>query len=148
MPSMVNVSAFLGRPNVSRLAEAYGRLVAIEIAVKESLGQPSAKNRGHDVPMLLIELANCRDLPPHSIPKGPMISLAQSLSNLINSLYCNDRTGVATNVPRDNYPYMRYVRHAADMWPSPNTDEPVIEQLNSKAVDIIRLLSSTYRMPV
>lgn len=103
----------------SPLLCAYATLVALELFLKDHLTRyvVSVPN-SHDVPNLLKTLARHLDK-KHS---GTISSVASQLSTKLANLWCRGKDGIATPVPSNSYPYMRYLRHDSDWSSSASTD--------------------------
>jgi hypothetical protein len=148
MPKQANIDSFLNRAGASALARTYGKMVAIELAVKDSLGLGATAHMQHDVATLLSTLATQRATIQPPVPAAALISQAQQLANQLSRLICCHSSGSRMRVPRYSYPYMRYVRHARDGWPTPHTDEQSILAVDSTANQILHTLRSSYGLPL
>ncbi|WP_369914797.1 hypothetical protein AB8810_20580 [Xanthomonas sp. NCPPB 3005] len=108
------------------LKAAYCNLVAIELALKEFLGKINTRsNGGHNVPDLLQQYASGAG-PGNA---GNVNALATQLSGALNALWCQDRGGIAVNVPASCYPYLRYLRHNSDGWESDYSTDDDMQNL-------------------
>jgi hypothetical protein len=141
-----NRASFLGKPGASSLAKAYGKLVAIEIVVKDELGPAATASHGHDVPGLLVALAKARELAPHFVPKAAMTGKVAKLSSLLSGMTCTGKQGARMPVPAVNYPYMRYVLHENDGTHPTDTKEAHIADVGATADEVIDLLINAYKI--
>lgn len=109
-----NRASFIGRPNSSCLAATYGKLVAIEITIKDIMGTSAQPSWQHNLPIILTSFAahHASMVPP--IPAARLNSLAVQLGNQLSQLTCLNRSGNRSSVPRNSYPHMRYLLHEWD----------------------------------
>jgi hypothetical protein len=124
-------------PSTATLLDVYAALVLIELALKEHLNLLSTnQNRGHDVPSLLLRVAN--NLPAaFAHHKHVCNQLSVSLGDAIAALWCQGTNGAACKAPRSSYPYIRYLRHDSD-WPP---DHSTSANLVSLATQVARTSS-------
>lgn len=145
MYRQANRASFLGKQGCSCLARCYGKLVAIEIVLKDHLG-PNGANVSHDVPALLgkVAAAGAHQTPP--ILAAPLNSKAQQLSQMLRLLSCSSKTGQRMLVPPSSYPFMRYIFHESDGTHTSDVKEQDLIKIGTLADDIISLLSNTYQV--
>lgn len=103
-----NRAAFFGLNASSPLVKLYLRLVALEMALKDT--DPSNYSLGHDV----IQMVQNRNDPALS-------ALATALHAALAGLHCTDRRGRPATVSPAKYPDLRYLRHDSD-FPGTTTD--------------------------
>lgn len=147
MYRQANRASFLGKQGCSSLAKCYGKLVAIEIALKDHLG-PAGLNTSHDVPELLGRVAIAGRHQNPSISSAELNSKAQQLREKLRLLSCSDKRGLRMSVPPTSYPYMRYIFHELDGAHVDDVKEQDLVAIGVIADNIIRLLSATYQVTV
>lgn len=113
----------------SPLLELYGTLVAVELALKDFAGSMSGN---HDVAALA-----------GAIPDPNVGAAATVLNSALGALICTGRNGLAVQVPPDNYPYVRYLRHASDCPGS--TSDALLESARDAARTLRRELDRLFR---
>lgn len=141
-----NRASFLGRPGSSSLAKNYGKLVAIEIAMKDHMGAAATASYSHNLPHILVQYAGEKATAMPPIPGGALQSKSIQLANLLRSLTCMDKQGTRMKVPPHSYPYMRYVMHELDGNDLTDAKETDIEAIGVIADDIIGILSTSYQV--
>jgi hypothetical protein len=141
-----NRAAFLGKPNSSCLAQSYGKLVAIELTIKDVLGSAATSTYQHDVPRLLNDFAEIHAMNTTPIPASALKSKASQLANTLRQLKCSDKWGGIMMVPHNNYPYMRYVLHELDGADPTDSKEEELQRLGQIADDIVTILGRTYQV--
>lgn len=125
----------------SDLASTYCRLVQLELALKEELGLINCGgNGGHNVPALLTEYGNTKVA--NGTKKISINSAAAKMGSGLAALWCQGRHGTAVKVPKSSYPYMRYVRHNGDGWPSPSSTAACVVSLRNEVNNVIAILKS------
>ena len=132
MPHTVNRSAFLAAKNCGHLLlSAYGMLVATELALKDHSGVWKKK---HDIPQMLDDLAD-----------PGLTALGTTLRTSLGAIPCTNLDGNQASVPGNNYPYVRYARHASDhaggttdahLQSLVQTVDDIIAQLRAKGVAV------------
>ncbi len=137
-----NRSSFLGKPGSSCLASTYGKLVAIELTIKDELGVAISSGWQHDIQVMLTRFALHRS----GVSAAILNSLATQLANRLNVLSCTNKSGTRICVPSNNYPYMRYVLHEWDGNDAANTKENDIKAVDNIAERIIRILRRSYEV--
>lgn len=103
-----NIRSFFNLTKSDPLVDSYRLLVAVELALKDS-GRPPG---GHDVPGMLQAVARLPTAPPHI--SAQLNAFSQQLRNDLGSITCVGKTGSPIPVPCNNYPFMRYGRHAGE----------------------------------
>lgn len=142
MYRQANRSSFLGKPGSSCLASTYGKLVAIELTIKDELGVTISSGWQHDIQVMLTRFASHRT----GVSAAILNSLATQLANKLNLLSCTNKSGTRICVPSNNYPYMRYVLHEWDGDNAADTKENDIKAVDNIAERIIRILRSSYEV--
>jgi hypothetical protein len=135
-----NRSSFLGKPNASCLAIAYGKLVAIELTIKDEMGPAASSGWQHDLQVMLTRFAHHN----RHVPSGTLNSLAVQFANRLGNLSCTDKSGARIHVPSNNYPYMRYIMHEWDGTEVTDTKEDDIVAVSEIANRIINILLQNY----
>lgn len=105
-----NIRAFRGLEQ-SDLVDAYGLLVAIELALKD---RNCSGTTGHDVPGMLVHLSGIMSAAGNGMIAAQLTGFAARLRNDLGKITCQHKNGTAGPVPIINYPYMRYCRHVGD----------------------------------
>lgn len=114
-----NQRTFLsGAQSDQPLLALYCNLVAIELALKDSLRQRDGKWRGgHDLKKLLKEY------------KQSFSSKATELADKLEGLSCTDMDGSQAPIKIKSYPEMRYLQHNEDFNESSSDNERIYEAL-------------------
>jgi len=107
-----------------QLKSTYCSLVAIELALKESLGKINTTgNRGHDVPGLLQEYAAMKP------DAGTILALSTQLGTALAALWSQGIRGTEQKVPSNSYPYLRYLRHDSGGWGGSHSTDAELSNL-------------------
>lgn len=139
-----NRASFMGRSGSSCLATTYCKLVAIEITIKDVMGANAQPSWKHNLPTILTSYATHRASANPPIPAASLNSLATQLGNQLARLVCLNLSGNRTSVPRNSYPYMRYLMHEWDGPHSQDTKESDIQAVDRIANNIINTLNRAY----
>lgn len=122
-----NKRAFRSHNSSNDLLVAYCTLVECELDLKVLLAGHTSKRDGHNVPRMLHRMAS------HGlINVGLANTIKTKLERALSVIWCQSKDGTAVHVPAENYPYIRYVRHASD-WPNEVTTDEQIEDLRDAA---------------
>jgi hypothetical protein len=125
MPHAVNRNAFLAAKGCGHLLlSAYGLLVAAELALKDHY---RVWNKKHDIPQMLDDLAD-----------PGLTALGAALRTSLGAIPCTHVDGNQASIPGNNYPHLRYTRHASD-FASGTTDEHLQELVQTVDDIIVRL---------
>lgn len=143
-----NRASFLGRPGASRLAATYGKLVAIEITIKDVMGTSALSSWRHNLPVILTSFAAHHAAANPPIPAARLNSLATQLGNQLSRLIYLDLSGARSTVPRNSYPYIRYIFHEWDGTHRNDTKEADIVSLDRVANSIMTTLHSLYGVSI
>lgn len=139
-----NRASFLGRNGSSCLATTYGKLVAIEITIKDHMGASANPTWQHNLPVILTSFATHFTSSNPTVSTANLNSLAMQLSNNLARLVCSNVSGNRRTVPRHSYPYMRYLFHEWDGSHPTDTKENDIRALDIIANNIISTLQNLY----
>ncbi|KAB0663973.1 hypothetical protein F6V25_14255 [Oryzomonas japonica] len=138
MHRKANRASFMGRANSSCLASTYGKLVAIEITLKDIMGAVADPTWQHNLPLILTSFADHRAT---TNPSATLNSLAAQLGNQLSQLIFQMVSGRKSAVPRHCYPHMRYLLHE---WDGQDTKETDIKAVDAIADNIISTLKIKY----
>lgn len=138
-----NRASFMGKNNSSRLATTYGKLVAIEVTIKDVMGAQADPKWKHNLPIILTSFAA-----NYSISSAKLNSLATQLGNQLSRIVFLKLSGVRASIPRDSYPYMRYLMHEWDGNHPHDTKESDIIEVDRIAISIINTLKNDYMVSV
>jgi hypothetical protein len=72
---------------------------------------PHARPSGHNLPEMLRHAAFTS-----RVAQRPIVSLVAQLETQLRGLFCQDKAQNPVALDPQNYPHMRYLRHASD-WP-------------------------------
>lgn len=139
-----NRASFMGRNGSSCLAATYGKLVAIEITIKDIMGVNAKSSWRHNLPIILTCFAAHHASVTPPVPAARMNSLATQLANQLAQLTCLNLSGNRSNVPHHSYPHMRYLMHEWDGSHPNDTKESDIQEVDGIANSIINTLKSLY----
>lgn len=112
MPHIKNIQSFLFQLHPNHLAESYGILVALELALKDS--GHIAGTGGHDVPSMLGRAKQSLAISGKLVLAAQVTSFEAKLKNDLGQLLCTGQKGSAQAVPTHSYPYARYTRFQGD----------------------------------
>lgn len=139
-----NRASFLGRNGSSCLATTYGKLVAIELTIKDHMGASAKPEWRHNLPVILTSFAtHCSSSNP-TVSTANLNSLASQLANNLARFECSGVSGNRQPVPRSSYPHMRYIFHEWDGSHPTDTKESDIHTLDLIADNIIHILQRLY----
>lgn len=139
-----NRASFMGRANSSCLAVTYGKLVAIEITIKDSMGTSAPPTWKHDLSLILTSFATHRASSAQPVSAANLNSLAIQLGNHLSRLSVINLSGNRSNVPKYSYPHMRYLLHEWDGSHTNDTKESEIQEVDTIANRIISVLQKKY----
>jgi hypothetical protein len=139
-----NRASFLGRNGSSCLAATYGKLVAIEITIKDIMGASAQPSWKHNLPTILTSFAAHRASVNPPVSSASLNSLAAQLGNQLARLICKNLEGNRSSVPRHSYPHMRYLLHEWDGTHPQDTKESDIQGVDRIANRIISTLIRAY----
>ena len=126
------------------LVALYCKFVSLELALKEELGGVSSQlNGGHDIPLLLNQLALTSTRAKVIAGRGKLNSLLVELRTKMGVINCQGRQGSCVKLPSKSYPYLRYIRHSSDNWVGANSTTAEIAALNTTVNKIIHALTTT-----
>lgn len=119
-----NIRAFIhaAESSTDMTVKAYCGMVAIELVLKESTGL-----KDHNVPAALNAFAHKFAVGNLQGCKIRMNALATQMSNSLKAISVQGIDGLPRFAPAESYPYIRYTRHVADGWPTPNTTEEQVK---------------------
>ena len=139
-----NRASFLSVQGCSCLAACYGKLVAIELALKDHLGAATTSSAGHNVNSLLGRLAALGTAQAPPISAAALNSNSTKLANKLQVLSCASKTGGRISVPPSNYPYLRYIYHELDGTHLSDVKESDLVEIGAIADQIIQIMDVTY----
>lgn len=126
------------------LVALYCKFVSLELALKDELGGATSQlNGGHDIPMLLNQLALTSTRSKVIAGRGKLNSLLVELRNKMAVINCQGRGGVCVKLPSKSYPYLRYIRHSSDAWVGAKSTSVEVAALNATVNKIIHTLTTT-----
>lgn len=141
MPFTRNISAFTPAPENDKLLCAYGQLIALELALKQS-GIPGIGYDGHDLPKFLEKLSQSINPATYPAVTAALNTFIVKISNDIQNLTCMYKDGSIKIVSKASYPNMRYTRREGDWGGVSETDDAKIVALLNTGTDIIHFLRS------
>ncbi len=139
--------SFLRRENSSQLAIVYGKLVAIELAIKDDFGELASLYWNHKIHEMLVDFADAYSQKNQNISVSVIKSYAAQFQNKLKKLVCVYNDNHKSHVPINSYPHMRYVVHENDERGFV-TKENDIKNLEVLVDNIINELNTRYGLAI